>query len=961
MNLKSKKSIIILSVLLTVAVALSVVSIMLMGTNQEPTGNNVPTSADKIDVIADPDTSAPDAVIGGYITAGVDFELGADAKAQIDSYISDAEMSGYNCIVMPVHTEKGALYNSGRFKKATDESLLAYTLSAAHKKGIMVYASIDPTRSPKGSYDVSAGDSLTYSAAEMGNLCHEGVDGIVLEYPNLSDNPSYSAYLKSGSGEGYDSFKEQALFNFVRNLCSEVRRSGYGVCIGVSLPATRFDIAHNWASRGATDFTLVTHMPAEADGENGFVALSEKWIKAFEGVKPLYFMLSAKASLSGEADQLNVILQGEQYVSHGNNGMLADSLSALSGLDKLKEFMNSVNDESFGIRNLSITSPASANFTTYSDTVSFIGASDPNHPLTMNGKEVERTDTGYFSLDKKLTPGKNTFTFEHKNITKTYTVEYKNINIRSIYPSEEQWCDGDVEITVSAIAKSGAKLWARIGDEVKEMTSTGGATNDSADVFATYIASFITPAAQDVPVEMGTLIVTSKLGDTEETKSGGRLVVRAIKTESEEIVSRPAQQVYESGYGIIVGEGDRYVAEVAVAQTETLDIITPIDERSRPTNAYLPQGTVDYCSDKDAVFFNPESGKDNKFRNLDYGKRVYSDVNIKIFKAILPETNTITAVDCTDNGRHTVITFDTAWKAPFNVTLSPQEYTAPNLTNQRPDYSVSQLTYEYLDIEFCYTQSAQGRVDVTGNPIFSSAEWIKGDRGYYVLRLWLKQKGKFYGWTAEYNENNQLQFYFLDPVQITPSTNYYGYSLEGVKIVVDAGHGGVQPGAVGSSKQYTEAVLNLILARKLERELTSLGATVVMTRTADVDITLEERNLITQKEKPDIFISIHRNSSASSASKGYEDYYFHPFSKPLADAVYNRCVNDFTEGRGVRYYPFYVTRVSCCPSILTENGFMSNSADLEMIKTDYHNEKMAVSIMQGVIDYLVSIQLPPEQ
>ena len=198
-------------------------------------------------------------------------------------------------------------------------------------------------------------------------------------------------------------------------------------------------------------------------------------------------------------------------------------------------------------------------------------------------------------------------------------------------------------------------------------------------------------------------------------------------------------------------------------------------------------------------------------------------------------------------------------------------------------------------------------------------------------------------------------------MQITPSTNYYGYSLEGVKIVVDAGHGGVQPGAVGSSKQYTEAVLNLILARKLERELTSLGATVVMTRTADVDISLEERNLITQKEKPDIFISIHRNSSASSASKGYEDYYFHPFSKPLADAVYNRCVNDFTEGRGVRYYPFYVTRVSCCPSILTENGFMSNSADLEMIKTDYHNEKMAVSIMQGVIDYLVSIQLPPEQ
>ena len=120
---------------------------------------------------------------------------------------------------------------------------------------------------------------------------------------------------------------------------------------------------------------------------------------------------------------------------------------------------------------------------------------------------------------------------------------------------------------------------------------------------------------------------------------------------------------------------------------------------------------------------------------------------------------------------------------------------------------------------------------------------------------------------------------------------------------------------------------------------------------------MEERNLITQKEKPDLFISIHRNSSSSSKAKGYEDYYFYPFSKPLCDAVYNRSVENFTDGRGVQYYPFYVTRVSCCPAILTENGFMSNSADLEMIKTDYHNERMAVSITQGIVDYLASIQV----
>lgn len=960
MIFKNKKALIILSVLLTVAIALSTVSVMLINRKDDPTADDVPTTAEPHKEAEEPITSAPAAVIGGYLTAGVDYDLDGNAKKQIEGYIDTAAQSGYNCIVMPLLTSKGAIYNSSRFKNATKDDLLTYAVTYGHQKGVMIYAAIDPTLSNDGSYDISLPESVTFSSTEISNVCSKGVDGILLQYPNLTDNPPYSTYNASGSGEGYESFKRQMLFSFVRNLCSQVRRAGFGVCIGVGLPAAQYDIAKNWADCGATDFIAVTDMPFVSSGDNGYKALATKWIEGFKGIKPLYFVMSSSKVVAGTAKQFDIISQGEQYVTLGNNGVLVDSLAALSQLKDVKVFLSGINDESFGIRSLSITSPSSSKFTTYIDTVSFIGASHPNYPLTINGAELGRTDTGYFSVDKKLKNGTNTFTFEHKGVKKTYTVTYKNIIIRSINPTKEQLCDGDVQITVSAVARNGAKLKVRIGDQVKDMTVTGSATNDSAEIFATYTATFVTPEAQDVPVEMGTMIVSATLNGKEETKSGGRIVVRAKKAESSEIVSRPADQVYESGYGIIVGEGNRYVAEVTKLQTETLNIITPIDERSRPTNAYLPQGTVDYCSDKDLVFFNPESGNTNKFRNLDYGKRVYNEGNIKIFKATLPESNTITAVDCTDNGRHTVITFDTAWKAPFNVTLSPQTYKAPNLTSKRPDYTVSALTYEYLDIEFCYTRSAQGRVDIAeNNPIFKKAEWIKNSKGYYVLRMWLKEKGKFYGWTAEYNKNNQLEFYFLDPVQIKQSTNYYGYSLEGVKIVIDPGHGGVQPGAVGSSKQYTEAVLNLILARKVERELKSLGATVIMTRTADVDISLEGRNAITQKEKPDLFISIHRNSSTSSKSRGYENFYFYPFSKPLADAVYDTSVKDFTAGRGVQYYPFYVTRVSCCPAILTENGFMSNSADLELIKTDYHNEKMAVSITQGIVNYLKGIQIAP--
>ena len=79
MNFKSKKSIIIFAVLLTVAIALSVVSVMLFNGKETPTGATVPSTADKIEMPSDPITYAPQAVIGGYITAGIDFEFGNEA------------------------------------------------------------------------------------------------------------------------------------------------------------------------------------------------------------------------------------------------------------------------------------------------------------------------------------------------------------------------------------------------------------------------------------------------------------------------------------------------------------------------------------------------------------------------------------------------------------------------------------------------------------------------------------------------------------------------------------------------------------------------------------------------------------------------------------------------------------------------------------------------------------------
>ena len=77
------------------------------------------------------------------------------------------------------------------------------------------------------------------------------------------------------------------------------------------------------------------------------------------------------------------------------------------------------------MRELSITSPSKSDFLTYENSVAIIGASDPNFPLLLNGKEAERTADGYFSLQLDLKVGENKITFEHKGTTKTFKIQGK--------------------------------------------------------------------------------------------------------------------------------------------------------------------------------------------------------------------------------------------------------------------------------------------------------------------------------------------------------------------------------------------------------------------------------------------------------------------------------------------------------------------------------------------------------
>jgi N-acetylmuramoyl-L-alanine amidase len=216
------------------------------------------------------------------------------------------------------------------------------------------------------------------------------------------------------------------------------------------------------------------------------------------------------------------------------------------------------------------------------------------------------------------------------------------------------------------------------------------------------------------------------------------------------------------------------------------------------------------------------------------------------------------------------------------------------------------------------------------------------------------------------------------------------------KIVIDAGHGGHDTGTIGPNGLLEKDVV-LDVAKRLGRLLESrLGAEVIYTRRDDTFIPLETRTAIANRERADLFISIHANSSRDSDARGVETYYLNFTSSPEAlevaareNAVSEKSIyelqdlvkkialkekieesrefagdvqeslygglalnNSHIRNRGVKKAPFIVLIGANMPSILAEISFVSNPADERKLETSEHRQRIAESLYRGVSKYV---------
>ncbi|MEC0170014.1 N-acetylmuramoyl-L-alanine amidase family protein [Paenibacillus graminis] len=172
-------------------------------------------------------------------------------------------------------------------------------------------------------------------------------------------------------------------------------------------------------------------------------------------------------------------------------------------------------------------------------------------------------------------------------------------------------------------------------------------------------------------------------------------------------------------------------------------------------------------------------------------------------------------------------------------------------------------------------------------------------------------------------------------------------------VVLDAGHGAKDSGAVGVTGKY-EKNFNLAVVLKAAALLKQENMVdVVLTRSDDTFLELKERAGMANNLKADLFISVHANSGSSSAASGSETYYQRAASKALANVMHKYLVQATgLSDRGVRYGNFHVIRETTMPAVLLEVGYLSNKGDESLLFSEDLQNKVAAGIVAGIKEYL---------
>jgi N-acetylmuramoyl-L-alanine amidase len=177
---------------------------------------------------------------------------------------------------------------------------------------------------------------------------------------------------------------------------------------------------------------------------------------------------------------------------------------------------------------------------------------------------------------------------------------------------------------------------------------------------------------------------------------------------------------------------------------------------------------------------------------------------------------------------------------------------------------------------------------------------------------------------------------------------------EAATVVLDAGHGGHDPGGV-PGQRYIEKHAALRITKLVQARLKAAGHRVVMTRSSDVFVELSRRVAISNKTPANaVFVSIHFNSAPNREAHGIETYYYNDRSLPLAQAIHRRVLRaSGEEDRNIRKARFYVLRHNRRTAVLAELGFLTNEKEGGRVaRSSDYGQRLATAVADGILSVL---------
>ncbi len=910
-------------------------------------------------------------------------------KAELDAIVTKVAGLGLNAIYFQVRPSSDALYNSGLFPvsaylSGSQEKLppsgfdsLAYLVQSAHKAGIQVHAWVNPLRVTAGpssdpTVDVKAlapnnpasmfpewtvkySDLVYYNAGipAVRELVAAGVaeivrnydvDGIIFDdyfypYPKtglvFDDAAEFALY---GNGMTLEDWRRDNINRMVKGCYDAVKAIDSDCKFGIA----PFGIWQNddgsndgsdtgglssyhslycdtlaWVKGGYVDYVApqiywdFTTKVARYDN------LVHWWNRQLDGTG-VDLIISHAAYRAGEFSENEIRNQVEYARSEvtyrgsifygyaaicSNEGNLQDQLSALytsqAGTTPITQ------DRTTAGNRMLVTSPASGSSLTETATY-LIGMSDPAYPLTMNGKSVSRTKNGYFSLYVPLEMGKNQFVFSQNG--KTYTCTLTRIKA------------SESTSTVTVPALDSFKV---LPDSSSPEIMAAGGTNITLCAAA--------PVGSTVQATLGSRRVVLK-ADGKSTGKGA--YASCYYTGTLTLPDAAAGQILDAGKILYTAtkndeKASAYGSHVRILgqdATVTVEVLHNETELKIATDSWYYDDYTPAVAGMRAQAVSLMNG----YYKLNMGGYIAAK-DVREVKSNAPIVPILDAYTLSDRD-YTAIYIQLGENIPVNAYVENGKFILSL-------YNVKSATVR--DLRLC------------SNPMFQSVKYSLPNKANTVRYTFtLRNPDNFYGFSVHY-VNGHVVLYLRNPQTVSLSS---ASPLSGKTILLDAGHGGTDKGALGPNPSYNEADLNLSIVLRAAELLSAKGANVILTRYSNSTVGIYTRLAQLEALLPDLLVSIHQNSMPYSTDvtkvRGL-------VSLTIADAgtLLSKCVSKAISDSLLCYERTPATQRLAMvrnvqfPSCLVETSFITCVEEYEQMLNGGGIERAAQGLVQGILDY----------